>query len=867
MAREFALPGTRARYAPDRHLDILHIKIDIDVDVDQRRIAGRCSLTLTPIVRGLRWAQLDAVELDVTRVSSGGRDLDFTHDGKILRVDLGRDHDPGDQVTIDVDYSAEPRRGLYFVGPDEGYPDKPRQVWSQGQDEDSRYWFPCVDAPHEKASSELVVRVPAGFFALSNGTLLRDQQEGDRRTLHWRFDVPHSSYLITLAAGELGEIVDQWNEVDVRYYAQPDRLEDCRRTLGKTPEMIELFSRLFGVPYPYEKYAQVFVADFIFGGMENTTATTLTDTVLLDERAALDFDVESLVAHELAHQWFGDLITCRDWGEGWLNEGFATYSEYLWREHSEGHDAASLELEDWADHYFGEDSSRYRRTVATKVYDEPIDIFDAHLYEKGGRILHMLRRLLGDEPFWSSIRHYLTKHRTGSVETRDLARAIEEATGRVVDWFFDQWVIQGAGHPELEVGSSWDAETGLATITVTQTHEVKAPTPLFRLPTAVRFRVGDDDVDLPIEILDKQHSFVFALDQEPTQAIFDPGKHLLARVTCKKSTALWRAELASAREAIDRVYAARELGKIGGRDATRSLIEALDGDPFWGVQAAAATALGAVRTTAARDALVAAIATTSHPRARRAVVRALGNFRRDETAAEALEGVVVAGDPSYFVEAESCLALGKTRSPRAGATLRAAQSRDSFTDIIRQHVYRGLAEARDDDAIELLLDATRYGAPSHGRRAAAGALAQLCRGRRDREATRVRERLEELLRDPDFRIQSAAIEALATIADPAAVGALQELAWRDLDGRLRRRSREVIRDLEEGRAQGEQVSGLRDEVDRLRHELFGLRERLEKLDRNGDPTGTARLATVTRVRRTGGKKTIATSRRKPSPRR
>src|SRR5262249_132774 len=262
--------------------------------------------------------------------------------------------------------------------------------------------------------------------------------------------------------------------------------------------MLEHFSHRFGVDYPYTRYATVFVSDFIFGGMENTTATTLTDTVLLDERAALDHDVEALVAHELAHQWFGDLVTCRDWGEGWLNEGFATYAEYVWREHHEGRDAADLELDQWAEHYFGEDAGRYRRTIATKYYEEPIDIFDHHLYDKGGRVLHMLRNVVGDEAFFPALAHYLDKHRHGVVESRDLARAVEEATGKNLDWFFSQWVLDGAGHPELDVAIRWDADHQLATVTVEQTQKIEGRTPVFRIPTRVRFRVGDEDRDVAI---------------------------------------------------------------------------------------------------------------------------------------------------------------------------------------------------------------------------------------------------------------------------------------------------------------------------------------------------------------------------------
>jgi aminopeptidase N len=829
MKREFALPGTRARYAPDRPCDIEHIKIDIDIDVGRKSIAGTCSLTISPIVDDLRWVRLDAVELDISSVSADGSSLDYTHDGKVLRIDLGRTPSVDESIVIDVDYSASPRRGLYFVGPDEAYPDKPLQVWTQGQDEDSRFWFPCFDSPHEKATSEVIATVPAKFFALSNGTLIDDRTDGDRRTMHWRFDTKHSAYLITLAAAELTELTDSWENVEVTYYASPGREEETRRTLGRTPEMLELFSKCFGVRYPYEKYAQVFVADFIFGGMENTTATTLTDVILLDERAAIDYDMEALVAHELAHQWFGDLLTCRDWGEGWLNEGFATYSEYIWREHAEGRDAAAIELEEWGEQYFGEDSSRYRRTIATKLYDEPIDIFDHHLYEKGGRVLHMLRRIIGDEMFWKSCKHYLEKHRLGSVETRDLARAVEDTTGRVLDWFFGQWVIEGAGHPELEVKYSWDPDTKLAQFAVKQTQKVEGSTPLFRVPLSVRFRIDGTDIDRDIEITETQQTFYFPLDGEPTQAIFDPGKHILAQTSMDKGDNLWLSELASATEAVDRIYAAKQLAKRGGSKALEALSASLADDPFWAVCAAAAEGLGTMRTDAARDVLISAIA-TEHPKTRRAVIRALGGFRRDEDAADALAAVIVHGDESYFVEAEACSSLGRTRSPRAAEVLRIAAERESFVDVIRSNAYSGLAEARDDSALELLMKGSEYGGVSHGRRAAVMALAKLAKGRKDLLARDVRERLEEYLRDPDFRVQITSVVALGTVGDAAAIPALQHMVDGALDGRLRRRSREVIRDLRAGTAQADELRALRDQVDVLRTESKSLTERVEKLE-------------------------------------
>jgi aminopeptidase N len=834
MSREFAFPGTRPRYAPDRVVDIQHIALVLEVDPGKRAVAGTATLRATAIT-ATRAVELDAVELTIEKVTANGKPATFRHDGRRLRVELSAQIAPGGALELAIDYKGAPRRGLYFVEPDEGYPDKPVQAWTQGQDEDSRYWFPCFDAPHEKATSELTVTVPANLFALSNGVLVSDKTKGGKRTLHWKLDVPHSCYLVTLAVGDFAMIETKWRDVPVVYYVQKGREEEAERTLARTPQMLELFSTKFGVAYPYPRYAQVFVADFIFGGMENTSATTLTDTVLIDERAAIDYDIDALVAHELAHQWFGDLVTCRDWGEGWLNEGFATYAEYIWREHHEGRDAADLELEEWAEMYFGEDASRYRRTIATKLYDEPIDVFDHHLYEKGGRVLHMLRNVLGDDGFWKTLAHYLGKHARGLVESRDLARAVEDATGKVVDWFFSQWVIDGAGHPELDVKVSWDPDNSYAVVAIEQQQPIEGKTPLFRLPTQMRFRVGDKDVDVPIEITEQRQTFRVRLDAEPTQAIFDPGRVLLAARKIDKPEPVWANELAGATLALDRAAAGQALAKRGGHASEKALATAVAKDKFWAVRGAAATGLGTLRTPTARDRLIERLSAEVHPRARRMIARALGEFVNDAEAGTALGKVVHRGDASYFVEAEACLALGRTRTARAGELLRTAAKRDSFTDVVRQHAYRGLAEARDDSALGMLVDGTKWGRPTQGRRAAAGSLALLMRGRRDREARDVRERVELLLSDKDFRVQAAAIEALHRLGDPAATAALRRMIDRELDGRLRRRGKEVIRSLEDGTPVTEDMRRLRDEVGELRTLVGALRERLDEIDAKKAP--------------------------------
>ena len=414
------------------------------------------------------------------------------------------------------------------------------------------------------------------MFALSNGVLVSDKTNGGKRTLHWRLDVPHSCYLITLAVGDFATIETKWRDMPVVYYVERGREADGRAHARAHARRCSSCSRTkFGVPYPYPRYAQVFVADFIFGGMENTSATTLTDTVLLDERAAIDYDVDALVAHELAHQWFGDLVTCRDWGEGWLNEGFATYSEYIWREHHEGRDAADLELEEWADAYFGEDAGRYRRTIATKLYDEPIDIFDHHLYEKGGRVLHMLRARARRRRVLASARALpRASTATGVVESRDLARAVEDATGKNVDWFFSQWVIDGAGPPRARGRrSAGTPRRSSRRVTVEQTQKVEgahAAVPAADEDAVPGRRRATSTCRSRSSSSGTCSTCGSTASRRRRSSI--PGRVVLAARKIDKPEPMWIAELAGATLAIDRAAAAQALAQArrpGGRAGAR----------------------------------------------------------------------------------------------------------------------------------------------------------------------------------------------------------------------------------------------------------------------------------------------------------
>jgi aminopeptidase N len=561
--------------------------------------------------------------------------------------------------------------------------------------------------------------------------------------------------------------------------------------------------------------------------MENTTATTLTGEVILDQRAALDHDLDYLVAHELAHQWWGDLLTCRDWPEAWLNEGFATYFEYVWREHSRNRDEADLDLLGDLDTYLDE-ASDYQRPIVCRQFEEPIDLFDRHLYEKGGRVLHMLRHELGDTVFWRGLRIYAERHARRSVETRDLARSLEEASGRNFDAFLDQWVAH-PGHPELECAWQWDAEKGAGTFRVEQKQEGER---VYRLRTTLRLEVAGREVDEPISIFERTHSFEIKAEQAPTQVVFDPGDVLLKTVKFDKPRPLWLRQLSSARLGIDRVLAARALAEKPDPPSTDALRVALETDAFWGVRAAAATALGKTRRQDALTALLAARA-QDHPRVRRAVATALGEFRFDfdpgnARAAELLESWVEHGDPSCFVEASAALALGRLRSPNAVKVLTSVLSRRSYTDIVRSRALEGLGLCGDASAYPVITGAIIRAASFQSRRAAVTALARLAEGTpRAREA---RERLEASLSDPDFRVRMDAALALAEIGDPRAIVAIERARAAELDGRAKRKFKQAIAQLREKGAPGEKLKKLAEEVERLRTESSRLRERLDRLE-------------------------------------
>ncbi|MEM0979262.1 MAG: M1 family metallopeptidase [Cyanobacteria bacterium P01_H01_bin.58] len=846
--KPFELPGARPHYTPDRPGQVEHIVLELDLDIPHQRYTGTCRIRLNPIRSGITHLTLDAVTLHIDSVMIGNVSQTFDHDGEYLHISLTQPTKIGRVLELIIAYGSEnPQRGLYFVAPTEHQPQKSIQVWTQGEDEDSRYWFPCFDYPGQLATSEIRVRVPKPYQAISNGDLVETLEEEDTKVFHWVQKQVHPTYLMTLAVGDFDEIRDEWEGIPVTYYAQKGRKADAQRTMGKTPAMLAFFSDRFGYRYAFPKYAQVCITDFTFGGMENTSCTLLTDTCLLDERAALDnTNSEMLVAHELAHQWFGDLLVISHWSHAWVKEGMATYSEVLWTADQYGQEEAAYYRLGEMRSYLAEDKSRYRRPMVTHVYREPIELYDRHIYEKGACVYHMIRTELGDELFWSAIQSFVNAYAHKTVETLDLIRAIETTTGRNLRFLFDQYVYRG-GYPDFKVTYRWDADSNLAKVTVTQTQakpgDKSSQSGLFdlRIPIGFGYLSGDSSrvQTLTVRIHEQEQVLYFPLPQKPDFISFDVGNHYTKTVKLEYPLPELKAQLKHDPDPIARIHAAEAIAQKGSLEAVKALAEALSCDRFWGVRAEVAEQLAGLKLEQSVEALLVGLQDTSS-KVRRAVVTALGSVKTPHSY-QALAQIVQQGDASYYVEAAANRALGRVGAvqlpgiPDDLVTLEVLktvlQERTGWNEMVRSGALGGVSQFKTSaTALELILEYTEPAIPSQLRLGAVRALGAISTGQSKPNVERILERLEMISREPQFRTQMTVIAALGMMETPGAVTVLRGIADHIDDGRVQRRAEEAIQKVQKVISKDETVAKLQQDLEELKKSNRELLSRLEELE-------------------------------------
>lgn len=578
--------------------DLIHTRLDLRFNWAEEKVIGKADLTLRPYFHPTDKVTLDAKDFTFQSVSLSGnkQPLKYDYDGQQITIQLGRPYSRTEQYTLHLEYTATPassggsavitsNKGLFFINPKGEDPDKPMQIWTQGETRWNSRWFPTIDQPNERCTQEILLTVEDRFQTLSNGLLVKSTKNADgTRTDYWKMDLPHAPYLFMIAVGEYAVVQDKWRNIPLQYYVEREYEASAKAIFPHTPEMLEFFSTKLGVTYPWPKYAQIVVRDFVSGAMENTTAVTFGEFVqkhsldLIDDRTN-----EKIVAHEMMHHWFGDLVTCENWANLTLNEGFANYSEYLWLENRYGRDEADYHLlEEWQGYFNSAEMSVH--PLIHFSYEDDEDMFDAHSYNKGGSVLHMLRYYVGDEAFFAALKLYLDKHAFTAVEVHDLRLAFEAVTGEDLNWFFNQWFL-AAGHPALNVTYDYDAQIGKATVTVEQTQDPELMPAIFDIPTAVDIYFENAPKRREqIRINERGQTFDFDVPTRPALMVFDPEKVLLCEKEEEKSEKEYIYQYFHAPALSDRLEALQYLVQNESEEMLPAFNAGLS-DPFWLIRA------------------------------------------------------------------------------------------------------------------------------------------------------------------------------------------------------------------------------------------------------------------------------------------
>ncbi|MGE0479913.1 MAG: M1 family aminopeptidase [Phycisphaerae bacterium] len=866
-------------FPPDPQVRFKHLKLDLTFDDFQSKsFKATETLTFETAGRPIQKLELDAVNLRIKSVRAQsqieGPELPYRYDGEKLTVRFPRELAPGASEGLIIDYECvDPALGMIFALPDDAHRDRALTVHTQGESIENRHWFIAHDWPNVRLTSEIIVTMPAGNVAISNGRLVSREEISPKQVrYHYLQDKPHVPYLVSLVMGEFATVTDEWRGIPVEYHVPPTRAADARPTFGKTPRMMELFSRLTGFDYPWAKYSQACVYNFAWGGMENTSATTLIDTAVLDARARLDRDEEGLISHELAHQWFGDLVTCTSWPHIWLNEGFATYLSHVWSEHEYGRDEYDFDV--WMNARGVADSDRLdlRGGVVFPFYDKPMDVFSrgsSNPYGKGAAAIHQLRMSLGDELFWQCIREYLHRFAYKTAETDDLRKVIDDVSGRSYERFFHQWLYR-PGVPTVKVDYAWDESAGGVKLSFTQIQEIKAEQPAFTLDIELRAVFdGGSSRDAVVHMESRARDYVLACDREPRILAVDPRATLLARVELNLPVGMLVTQAREGPTMAARLYALRAIVHHDRDDVRETLGTILtDEKAHGGLRGEAARLLGQHQQDAARDMLIVALAEDTpirDPRVRRAAIDALGQYRGEEVVPTLLR--FARRDETYGVETSATRALGgQETSDEIVAVLLENTRKASHGEEIRTAAVAALVQLADVRGIGPALRLARLGERDRARPTGIDALGKLGRELRRRLPTggdssvdtklipqngagdapasaagdasvaadvlptswatyeRVRRTLVDLLADPEQRAVGAAIDALRELGDDTTIGPLQRYADGSAPAELRRQARDAISAIRSSQGESAALKDLRERIQSLEK----ARERYEK---------------------------------------
>jgi len=718
-------PKVREIYNPSNTIltDLVHTKLEVSFNWNESQLNGKATITAKPHFYESDKLILDAKGMDVLKVQMNGADLNYTYNDALkLNIDLGRTYKSTEQYTISIEYVSKPDelemggssaitgdKGLYFINPKGEEKNKMPQIWTQGETQANSVWFPTIDSPNAKTTQEIYITVEDKYVTLSNGDLVSSKKNKDgTRTDYWKQDLPHAPYLFMMAIGEYSIVKDSYtkkdgSKIEVNYYVEPEHKEDARGIFGETPNMIGYFSELLDLEYPWDKYNQVVVRDYVSGAMENTGAVIFGEYVYKDKEDLLDGNDQSTIAHELFHHWFGDLVTCESWANLPLNESFANYSQYLWDEYRYGMDEADYQAEMEADGYFQSASYQgYHDLIWFDHFDKE-DMFDGHSYNKGGRILHMLRSYLGDEAFFKGLNNYLTTNKYKAAEFHHLRLAFEEVSGEDLNWFFNQWFL-GKGHlilfTDYEVT---DDQTILFKVKQRQNIE---DFPIYKIPTQVLIWSGDEVVVHDIVIDELEQEFELSYSGEIKNIQIDPKQDLLAKIYEEKSADQFRHQFYNSKAYKSRMVGLRRASKSNTLETQNLLSDALD-DPFWNIRIEAASIayqLGCSDNDDIANKMLNLAKNDSISKVRAEMILMLDKSGEEEATLLTLFKQMVSNDPSSNVRSSAFQALVDLNPSQALSEARLMEDGASLSlKITLAEAYSKMGEAQEQAFFEDLI--------------------------------------------------------------------------------------------------------------------------------------------------------------------
>jgi aminopeptidase N len=790
------LPPGERRAERVRAYDLQHQDTRVRFDWTRHAVVGSTTIRVAALDSGLSTLALDAVEMTIGGVrTAAGAKLEHRYDGRTLSITLERRLAARARATIVVDYeTVRPKKGVYFI-------DRRHTIWTQGETEDTRYWVPTYDFPNDKTTWEFRITTDRNERALSNGRLVASRPVAGGIEWHWSQTKPASTYLMSVVTGDYVVLQDVWRETPIGYWTYPDSVEAAWRGFGKTPRMVDLISDRSGVAYPWAKYDQSVAPDYIFGGMENVTATTQADDRILHPAwAEPQGNAEALVAHELAHQWYGDYLTARTWAHIWLNEGFATFFEAVWAEDTHGPDAGALTRLAEQEETIDADRGARRPLVYDRWVTDPLELFfSGHIYPKGATVLQMLRHQLGDSTFWAGMRAYTRSHALGSVTTDDFQRDMERASGRDLSGFFAQWV-HGSGVPAFRVSYTFDTTARSLTLTARQVQPRDSLTGLFDADVEIEVATDAGAVRGKLPVRGETSVLTLALPAPPRAIRWDKGGWLLDVVDFPRPTVMLAYQLQRDDDVLGRLEAADLLAdRIGDVKAVAALDGAITSDTAWAVRmhaaaalasfAADSTAVGALlRATRDRDARVRQQAAVSLgdaiALARQRLSSAGDTMMRSgagpvESARQRLRELVTS-DSSAFVRGAALIAYATISPDDALAVIEPVLTRNSWLDVERTSAVNALGRLGTPQAWNWTLRFLASGTSRETRQAAIASLVERAAGREAELATA----LAPLLNADDLFIRTAAARALGRLGQRSAIPALEARQAIEVESRV-----------------------------------------------------------------------------------